>query len=908
MYVINRKNQKEDVSYDRILSKIKRFSEGLDIDCGALTSEIISTMHPGIKTSQIDRHSSRLAYAKGVINPDYMKLAASLYVDNIHKMTSSSFSEVCKFAQHRVDINGDIVPILDKNIYSWIRKNAKELDNMILHEKDYLFSYPALQAAEETYLIKLNFIGTKPMKITDEMKEVLGNIQDSSNAVKRILNKKVSKSGHINIYGYECEDGKILIDRPQYFLMRASIQFYWDQENALEKIRECYNLMADHHFTHPTPALINSCRQFKQLFSCFIVDTPDDLHGIYSTLNEVADISKRAGGMSACMSSVRSFNQLIRTTNGMTSEHYKMMKLFDNTAIYVNQGGVRPGNISIYQELHHPDVLSLIELKDPSVGEIDKKTLKLFYATWCSDLFFKRLMESSKTGQVVMWSLFDPDTAPGLNQLHGEEYEKLYLLYEKKELYKSQIPVHLLFNTIIRTIYNTGGPYTCQKDAVNFKSNHRGLGTIKSSNLCCEINEFFDSDRPACCVLASLNLPTFVLKENILADGFKNSLLKFTGSSMKEARQFFSRYFDFNKFSRCDKQLVHNLNQCIMKNDYPLRKLRQHNIDYKPLAIGYQGFAKCLAYMRIPFDSKEATIMNILIAETMYYSALEASLEDVSIYGKYKDFEKSPLGQGLFQFDLWQPSYTFQGIGDSEPREHRNTNPYHDYYSFDRTNNLTLDWETLRSNILKNGVANSLLISMMPTVSTSVLMNNADSESFEPFGTFFLQKVLLHGTNIIFNEALYKDLISEGLWNESFYKAIKENNGLLDETLNKTLGGIIPDWMIQLYKSVWAKGMAKVMIDRSRDRGAFVCQSQSFNLYIRESDKTFEDIHNALVYGWKSGLKTTSYYIRSKLNPDTSTTKIGLKKDTLTSKGDVDEICRIIRHDDGSTSKSCCSG
>jgi ribonucleoside-diphosphate reductase alpha chain len=909
MYVINRKGQKETVSYNRILQKLKRFSGGLNVDCEALTSEIVSTMHPGIKTSQIDRHASRLAYAKAIINPDYMKLSSTLYVDNMHKMTTNSFSEMCKFAQHRVDINGDIVPILNAEIYNWIQANATALDNMVLHENDFLFGFPALQMAEETYLIKLNFIGTKPLKINDESKEVLRKIEHPSDSVKRVLNQKPVTTEHVNIYGYECEDGKILIDRPQYALLRVAIQQYWDQENALNKIKYSYDLMSQLYFTHPTPALINSCRDSCQLFSCFIVDTPDDLHGIYSTLNEVADISKRAGGMSVCLSNVRSHGQLIRTTNGMTSEHYKMLKLFDNTAIYVNQGGVRPGNIAIYQELHHPDILSLIELRDPSAGEIDKKTLKLFYGMWCNDLFFKRLVLSLETKQDVMWSLFDPDATPGLNQVHGEEYEKLYSLYEKKELFKAQIPVHIIFNTIVRTIYNVGNPYTCQKDAVNFKSNHRGFGNIKASNLCTEINELFDADRPACCVLASSNFARFVFFDNIIADGYKGKLLSFSGS-LKEARVFFSRYFNFDKLAECTKLIVHNLNQCIMKNKYPIDKLRKHNIDYKPLAIGCQGLSKAFQNMRVVYDSEEGRMMNLLIFETVYFAALEASMEDVAIYGKYKDFEKSPLGQGLFQFDLWQDSYEFKGIGDDHKRVHKNTNPFSKYYQFDREKNLTLDWDGLRTSILKNGVANSLLTSLMPTVSTSVFMNNADSESFEPFNTFFLQKVLLYGTTIIFNESLYRDLVDTGLWNETFYNAIKDNYGLIDETLNERLGGIIPDWIIKLYRSVWSDGMAKVMIDRSKDRGAYVCQSQSFNLYIRESDKTFKRIHNALIYAWKCGLKTTSYYIRSKLKPDTSASKIGLIRDKKKQKDSEDkiEMCKLIYNEDGTTSKTCCSG
>jgi len=908
MYVINRKHQREPVSYQRVEDKIKRFSVGLNVDYESLTNEVIAAMYPGITTVEIDRHTTKIAYGKAVIHVDYVKLAAALYVDNVHRMTSDKFSEVCYFAQQRVDVNGNITPILDADIYEWIQNNADALDAMVDHSRDYLFSYPAMQMAEATYMIKLNFINTKPVRISAAVKSILSEISKPSKAIDRLLCYKERNVPRGNVYGYECEDGSILIDRPQYVLMRCCIQFYWDQEDALSKIKNCYDLMSTHHFTHPTPALINSCRVNKQLFSCFILDIPDDLDSIYGVLNEVANISKRAGGIAINLSNIRGFNQLIRSTNGMTSDIYKMLKPFDGTADYVNQGGVRPGNIACYEELHHPEVLKILELRDPTVGDMKKKTLTLFYAMWGNDLFFKRLMQSIETEEDVMWSFFDPDITPGLNCLHGEEYETLYLLYEKDKLYTRQIPVHYVYNTIIRCIYNIGNPYMCNKDAVNFKSNHQHRGAIKASNLCGEINEFFDFSEPACCVLASVNLAIFVIRAKVIADGCANKLMKCPTSNMKEARAFFSQYFDFELLARCVELLVHNLNQCIMKNSYPIDKLRQPNIDHKPLAIGIQGLAKALSYMRIPYQSEEGRIMNLLISETMYYAGLKASVEDAAVFGKYKDFEASPMGQGLLQFDMWQPQYTFRGPQDKFPRIHHNTNPNYENYQFDKEKNLTLDWDSLRKDIATNGVANSLILSMMPTVSTSVFMNNADSEAFEPFGTFFLQKVLLYGSTVIFNQPLYEDLLAEGLWNDDFYQKLKDNFGLLDDKLNQEVGGIIPQWMIDLYTTVWSPGMTKVMIERSRDRGAFTCQSQSLNLYIRESDNTFDKIHNSIIYAWKCGLKTLSYYVRSKLSPETSVSTSKETKEKSESKVDLQEECRLIRNDDGTTSKSCCSG
>lgn len=902
MYVINRKNQREEFSERKIEDKIRRFSSGLDVDWKMLSDEVTRGLFPGISTVEIDRLTTKIAYGKGSKHPDYTKLAGMLYVDNIHKMTSEKFSEVCYFAQQRVDIGGNITPILDPDIYKWIQENSEILDGMIDHSRDYLFTYPAMQMAESTYMIKLNFANTKPVKISQRIKSILAEIPNKSAAIERVLNEKQEKVQRGNVYGYACEDGSLLIDRPQYVLLRCSIQFYWDQENGLDKIKRCYDLMSTHHFVHPTPALLNSCKINKQLFSCFILDIPDSLDSIYKVINEVANISKRAGGIAVNISNIRSSNQLIRSTNGMTSEVNKMLMPLDVTASYVNQGGVRPGNIACYSELHHPEILKILELRDPTVGDMKKKTLTLFYGMWANDLFFKRLVQSITTRKDVMWSLFDPDNTPGLNSLYGEEYETLYLSYEKEKLYTCQVPVHVIYNTIVRCIYNTGNPYTCNKDAVNFKSNHQGRGPVKCSNLCTEINEYFDFDNPACCVLASVVMQKFVLRENVTNDGFSSKLMKCPVSDMKEARVFFSRYFDFDLLSEIVKLLVHNLNQSIVKNSYPIEKLKQPNIDYKPLAIGMQGFAKALSYMRVPYNSPEATILNILIAETMYYAGLEASLEDVSIFGKYKDFEKSPLGQGLFQFDMWQSHYTFRGPKDKFPRVYHNTNPFHDFYAFDREKNLTLDWDNLRTSILEKGVANSLILSMMPTVSTCVFMNNADSEAFEPFGPFFIQKALLYGTTVIFNHSLYEDLISQGLWNEVFYDKLKDNLGLLDDKLNSELGGIIPQWMIDLYSGVWSPGMCKTMINMARDRGAFVCQSQSLNLYIRESDDpdvTFNKIHNSIIYAWKCGLKTMSYYIRSKLNPET---KISAKNP------ESKDICLLTQNSDGTFSKSCCSG
>jgi len=309
--------------------------------------------------------------------------------------------------------------------------------------------------------------------------------------------------------------------------------------------------------------------------------------------------------------------------------------------------------------------------------------------------------------------------------------------------------------------------------------------------------------------------------------------------------------------------------------------------------------------MRIPYQSREGQIMNLLIFETMYYHGLKASIEDATVYGKYKGFDMSPLGQGLLQFDMWQPQYTFQGPQDKFPRIHHNTNPYQDYYQFDKERNLTLDWGYIRDRVSKEGVANSLILSLMPTVSTSVFMNNADSEAFEPFGTFLLQKVLLYGSTVIYNQPLYEDLLAEGLWNDDFYQKLKDNFGLLDSKLNDDVGGIIPQWLIDLYAGVWSPGMTKTMIERARDRGAFVCQSQSLNLYIRESDNTFEKIHNSIIYAWKCGLKTLSYYIRSKLNPETT---VSSSKDSKNKSEDPIESCRLIHNDDGTISKSCCSG
>lgn len=886
MFVINRKGQREDVNYSKIIEKIGKFAKGLEVETSSLADQIIQSLYPGISTPEIDRMTCKLAYTRLGTHKDYGTLAAHLYVDNIHRMTTDKFSQACTFAQNRIDLNGNVTPTLDEKYYRWIMSNARDLDTMVKHERDYLFSYPALQMAEDTYLISLNYNNVKPLVFPEEGKTALKNISagQKSEAINRILNETGNQKS-VPYYGYERENGSVLIDRIQYAILRVCVQCYYQDEDPIPKIRHAYDLYSQLYFTHPTPAILNSGKTICQLFSCFILDTPDDLNGIYNTLTEVANISKRAGGIAVNIADIRSGKKLIRSTNGMSSDLFNVLQLFNNTASYVNQGGVRAGNIAVYCGLEHPEIRSILQYRDPSVGEMKKKTLHLFYSMWANNLFFKRLKHQMETGEKTMWSLFDPDTTPGLSALHGSEYEKQYLLLEEAKVYVDQIEVNELFGLIVKCIYNTGIPYMCCKDAVNFKSNHQNRGVIKASNLCTEIMEYFDIDNPACCVLASICLNMFVTCPDI------DELLTFDGT-IAEARVFFSQYFNFGLLAECVKLIVHNLNRCIMVNTYPLEKLKKANIDYKPLAIGVQGLAKAFALMRVPFRSKEGRLLNMLIFETIYYAGLEASCDDVSIFGKYKDFESSPLGHGLFQFDMWKRSYTYAGV------ERHNTNPNYSQYEFDY-NNLTLDWEKLRSRILVEGCANSLITSLMPTVSTSVFMNNADSECFEPFGSFVVQRKLLYGSVDIFNDTAYTDLLKLGLWNDDFFQKLKTNMGLIDDKLNSEVGGIIPAWMIKLYESVWSPGMTKTMIDYSRDRGPYIDQSQSLNLYFREDSQTYERIYRALVYAWTCDLKTMSYYIRSKLDPNTSLKTVEKPKD---------EECRLIIKEDGTKSFSCCSG
>ncbi len=735
MNVIKRTGKKETISFDKIANRIRALCKGLNSDPILLSQKVIGQIYDNIHTSEIDDLSASIASSMGTDIPDYLTLASRIAISNLHKNTSSSFSETVRILYENVDIHNKSNPLIDVNVYGIVMANREKLNSIIDYNRDYDISYFGFKTLEKSYLMKVN--------------------------------KKV-------------------IERPQHLLMRVSLGFHGAD---IDKAITTYKLMSQKYFIHATPTLYHSGTPFPQLVSCFLMGTGDSVQGLYKTVLHCSLISKHGGGIGLSLSNVRSKKTLIRKTNGQSDGIIPYTRVLNETARHINQSGRRAGSFACYLSPEHPDIMEFLDLKK-NTGKEHERARDLFLAMWIPDLFMERVLQDGE------WSLFDPDECPGLGDAFGDAYTKLYNSYEESGKAKATMKAATVWNKILESQMETGVPYMLYKDSINRKNNQANRGTIKCSNLCAEICEYSDDKEYACCVLSSLGLPMYV----------ENGV------------------FNFDKLIEVVGIVVENLNKVIDVNYYPVDECKVSNFKMRPLGIGVQGLADVFFKLRYPFDSESAKKLNVEIFEAMYYGAMKKSCELAKIHGAYEMFQGSPLSQGKFQFDLW------------------NVKPSSKY-----------DWESLRKDVMQFGVRNSLLLSIMPTASSASILGF--NECIEPITSNIYSRRTLAGDNIMINNYLVDDLIRLGLWNKTMKDTIIAHNGSIQFIEN------IPTEIKNLYKTVWEMKQS-VIVKMCADRGPFICQTQSMNLFFEEP--THEQLTNALFTGWKLGLKTGSYYIRTR--------------------------------------------
>ena len=743
MLVIKRDGRRESVKFDKVTARIEKLCYGLDtnyVEPVDIAKKVINGIYDGVTTVELDNLAAETAASMTVKHPDFAKLAARIAISNLHKVTSKSFSNTMKRLYTYVDPKtGENAPLISTEVYGIIKKHAALLDSSIIYDRDFGYDYFGFKTLERSYLMKI--------------------------------------------------EGKI-VERPQHMLMRVAVGIHMDD---IEAAIETYNLLSEKWFTHATPTLFNAGTPKPQLSSCFLLTMKEDsIDGIYDTLKQTAKISQSAGGIGLSIHNVRATGSYIKGTGGVSNGIVPMLRNFDMTARYVDQGGgKRKGSFAIYLEPWHADIFDFLDLKK-NHGKEELRARDLFYAMWISDLFMKRVEKNE------MWSLFCPNEAPGLADCYGEEFERLYTKYEKEGRYRRQVQAQDLWFEVLEAQIETGTPYMLYKDAANKKSNQKNLGTIKSSNLCTEILEYTSPDEVAVCNLASIALPKFVTEDD---------------------------KFDHQQLFEITRVITRNLNKVIDINYYPVPEARNSNLRHRPIGIGVQGLADTFIQLKMPFDSAEAAGLNKDIHETIYFAAMTASMELAQKNGPYESFKGSPVSKGIFQFDMW-------GVTPSSGR---------------------WDWDSLKKEVKKNGLRNSLLVAPMPTASTSQILGN--NECFEPYTSNIYTRRTLSGEFIVVNKHLMKDLISLGLWDESMKNRLIAANG--------SVQGIpeIPQNIKDIYKTVWEISQ-KAIIDMAADRGAYICQSQSMNVHIQ--DPNFGKLTSMHFYAWKKGLKTGMYYLRSK--------------------------------------------
>jgi ribonucleoside-diphosphate reductase alpha chain len=751
MYVIKRDGRRESVKFDKITARIEKLCYSLDpffVEPLEVARKVISGLYDGVKTTELDNLAAETAASLTTKHPDYAVLAARIAISNLHKNTLKSFSATMKRLFTYTDPKtGQNAALLSKEIYDIIKKNAVELDEAIIYDRDFGYDYFGFKTLEKSYLLKL--------------------------------------------------EGAIA-ERPQHMLMRVAVGIHGEDIAAAI---ETYNLLSERWFTHATPTLFNAGTPKPQMSSCFLLTMQDDsIEGIYDTLKQTAKISQSAGGIGLSIHNIRATGSYIKGTNGTSNGIIPMLRVFNDTARYVDQGGgKRKGSFAIYLEPWHADVFEFLELKK-NHGKEEMRARDLFYALWIPDLFMKRVEDNEE------WSLFCPHECPGLSDVYGDEFEALYTKYELEGKARSVVKAQELWFKVLESQTETGTPYMLYKDHANNKSNQKNLGTIKSSNLCTEIMEYTSKDEVAVCNLASLALPKFI----------------HTNESGKTA-------FDHKRLYEVTKVATRNLNKVIDVNYYPVPEARNSNLRHRPIGLGVQGLADVFIMLRMPFESDEAKQLNKDIFETIYFAAMETSMELAKVEGPYSSWEGSPISKGVFQFDMW------------------NVTP----------NSGNWDWETLRRDVVENGVRNSLLVAPMPTASTSQILGN--NECFEPYTSNIYARRVLSGEFAIVNKHLLKDLIKLNLWNETMKNKLISANGSVQSIPE------IPQNLKELYKTVW-EIKQKTILEMAADRGAYICQSQSLNIHIQ--DVNFGKLTSMHFHAWKLGLKTGMYYLRTKAAAD----------------------------------------
>ena len=713
MFVVKRDGHKEPVMFDKITARIKKLCYGLNplVDPVRVSMRVIEGLYDGVTTSELDNLAAEVAATMTTTHPDYANLASRISVSNLHKNTKKSFSQTMDDLYNYVNPRTNKkAPLLSDEVYKVIKKNAEKLDSTIIYNRDFNYDYFGFKTLERSYLLKLN---------------------------------------------------GVTVERPQHMLMRVSIGIHLDD---LDAAIETYTLMSKKYFTHATPTLFNSGTPKPQLSSCFLLTMQDDsIDGIYNTLKQTAKISQSAGGIGLSIHNIRATGSYIAGTNGTSNGIVPMLRVFNDTARYVDQGGgKRKGSFAIYIEPWHSDIFDFLELKK-NHGKEEMRARDLFYAMWIPDLFMKRVESNEE------WTLMCPNECPGLYDTHSEEFEKLYLKYEKDQKGRKTIKARELWEKILEAQIETGTPYMLYKDACNRKSNQKNLGTIRSSNLCTEILEYTSKDEIAVCNLASIALPMFV----------KNNS------------------FDHKELFKVTKRVTKNLNKVIDRNYYPVKEAENSNFRHRPIGLGVQGLADTFIKLRMPFTCDDAKTLNQEIFETIYFAALTASMEEAIKEGAYKSYKGSPISKGEFQHNMW-------GIKDDELSGR-------------------WDWDGLRKEIKKNGVRNSLLVAPMPTASTAQILGN--NECFEPYTSNIYTRRVLSGEFIVVNKHLLEDLVKLGLWTEELKQELMKANGSIQH-----IDGI-PEDIKELYRTVWELKM-KDVIDMARHRGYFIDQSQSLNLFM----------------------------------------------------------------------------
>ncbi len=745
MYVLKRDGRREPVQFDKITARIKKLCYGLHaaVDPTKVAMRVIEGVYDGVTTTELDNLAAEVAATNAVTHPDYAQLASRIAVSNLHKATKKSFTETMEDLHNYVDpVTGENASLIADDVWEIIQKNAELLDSSIIYDRDFNYDFFGFKTLERSYLLKIK--------------------------------------------------GEIA-ERPQHMLMRVAVGIHKDD---MESAIETYNMMSEGWFTHATPTLFNAGTPKPQMSSCFLLTMKEDsISGIYDTLKQCAKISQNAGGIGLAIHDIRGTGSYIKGTNGTSNGIVPMLRVFNDTARYVDQGGgKRKGSFAIYIEPWHSDIFDFLELRK-NHGKEEQRARDLFYALWTPDLFMKRVEENGD------WTLMCPNECPGLADSWGPEFEALYTKYEAEGKGRKTIKAQDLWFKILESQVETGTPYMLYKDAANGKSNQQNLGTIRSSNLCTEIIEYTSPDEVAVCNLASIAIPKFVKED---------------------------RTFDHDKLFEVTYRVTRNLNRVIDRNYYPIPEARNSNMRHRPIGLGVQGLADAFILMRFPFDSDEARQLNKDVFETIYYAACTASKDMAKEEGAYETFEGSPASEGKLQFDLW-------GVKPSDRWE----------------------WDILKDEIKEHGMRNSLLMAPMPTASTAQILGN--NECFEPYTSNIYTRRTLSGEFIVVNKHLLRDLTKLGLWDDDMKNRLIAANGSIQNIPE------IPENLKVLYRTAWEISQ-KSILEMAADRGAYICQSQSLNIFM-------ENVNNSKLtsmhfYAWKKGLKTGMYYLRTKAATD----------------------------------------